>query len=87
MSQRELRIGDIVQHFKREQVPADTSEYLYKIIAFARHTETEEMLVVYQALYAPFEVFARPWDMFMSRVDKRKYPNIKQEYRFEKMNL
>lgn len=87
MGQRELRIGDIVQHFKREQVPADTSEYLYKIIAFARHTETEEMLVVYQALYAPFEVFAGPWDMFMSRVDKRKYPNIKQEYRFEKVNL
>ena len=36
-------------------------------------------------LYAPFKICARPYDMFMSKVDKYKYPDIIQEYRFEKI--
>lgn len=78
-----FQVGDIVQHFKREQVDQNTSEYLYKILAFASHTETGEQLVIYQALYFPFKVCARPYDMFISKTDKVKYPNAKQEYRFE----
>jgi hypothetical protein len=78
-----FQVGDIVQHFKREQVDQNTSEYLYKILAFASHTETGERLVIYQALYFPFKVCARPYDMFISKTDKVKYPNAKQEYRFE----
>ena len=81
----DIRVGDIVQHFKRERVSADTSEYLYKVLEFATHTETGERLVVYQALYAPFTVYARPYEMFMSEVDRQKYPDVKQKYRFEKM--
>lgn len=83
--QRDIRVGDIVQHFKREWVSAETSEYLYKVLAFATHTETEESLVIYQALYAPFKVCARPYAMFMSEVDKEKYPDIRQKYRFERL--
>lgn len=83
---RDLRVGDIVRHFKREWVSTETSEYLYKILAFAHHTETEEKLVVYQALYAPFKVCARPYEMFMSEVDREKYPDIRQKYRFEKIS-
>lgn len=82
---RDIRVGDIVQHFKRGWVSADTSEYLYKVLAFASHTETGERLVIYQALYAPFKVCARPYAMFMSEVDRQKYPDVKQKYRFEKV--
>lgn len=85
--ERDICEGDIVQHFKREWVSADTSEYLYKVLAFAQHTETGERLVIYQALYAPFKVCARPYAMFMSEVDREKYPDIRQKYRFEKVKV
>lgn len=78
-----FKIGDIVKHFKRENVDQNTSEYLYKILAFASHTETGERLVIYQALYAPYKTCARPYDMFISEVDREKYPDAKQKYRFE----
>lgn len=82
---RDIMVGDIVQHFKREWVDHNTSEYLYKVLAFAQHTENGERLVIYQALYAPFKTCARPYAMFMSEVDREKYPNTKQKYRFEKV--
>lgn len=85
--QRDICVGDIVRHFKREWVSPGTSEYLYKVLAFAQHTETGEKLVVYQALYSPFKVCARPYTMFMSEVDRTKYPDIKQQYRFEKIKV
>lgn len=85
--ERDILVGDIVQHFKREWVSADTSEYLYKVLAIANHTETGEKLVIYQGLYAPFKICARPYAMFMSEVDREKYPDIKQQYRFEKVQV
>ena len=94
MERTDIRIGDIVKHFKREtldsRISSRKSLYLYKIIDIAEHTETKEKLVVYQALYSNedtginFNTFARPYDMFMSEVDHEKYPHIKQKYRFEK---
>ena len=84
---RDIRAGDIVRHFKREWVSQETSEYLYKVLAFAQHTETGERLVIYQALYAPFKICARPYAMFMSLVDREKYPDVKQTYRFEKLEV
>ncbi len=95
----EMRIhkGDVVKHFKREtlteeQVKNNSESYLYKVLDFARHTETGELLVIYEALYDGRGIgcdvhygdkFARPIDMFMSEVDHEKYPNIKSKYRFE----
>ncbi|WP_298507801.1 DUF1653 domain-containing protein [uncultured Ruminobacter sp.] len=79
----DFHVGDIVRHFKREYVNQDTAEYLYRIVAFAGHTETGERLVIYEALYPPYKVCARPYDMFMSPVDRIKYPDAAQEYRFE----
>jgi hypothetical protein len=76
--------GDIVQHFKRETINTANSqnEYLYKILCIAKHTEKDEYMVVYQALYGQFEIYVRPYKMFMSEVDHKKYPEIKQKYRF-----
>lgn len=82
---RILNSGDIVAHFKRETVDSNTTKYLYRIITIATHTETGEQLVIYEALYGSFGIYARPLDMFMSEVDHDKYPNIKQKYRFEKV--
>ena len=86
--QNRLNPGDIVKHFKRQYISED-GMYTYKILAFAEHTETKEKLVIYQALYkneklgVDHGVYARPYDMFMSEVDREKYPDIVQKYRFE----
>lgn len=79
---------NIVQHFKREllteeELKAEPTKYLYEIIGEALHTETADTLVIYRALYGGNNIFARPSNMFNSKVDKEKYPNVKQEYRFE----
>jgi len=79
--------GDIVKHFKRETLSKeelDANMYLYKIIGIAKHSETGEELMVYKALYDKEFMCARPLEMFMSEVDRKKYPDIKQKYRFEK---
>lgn len=79
-----LKPGMVVKHFKRERVQdVNSLEYVYTILAFAEHTETGEKLVIYQAMYGDNKVYARPYNLFMSAVDKVKYPRIKQNYRFE----
>lgn len=80
-----LKPGDIVQHFKRERLAGEKdTRFLYLIVDIAVHTETDEKLVIYKALYGDCKVYARPYDMFMSEVEHEKYPDVKQKYRFEK---
>lgn len=81
--------GDIVQHFKRETLDSEAlaqNEYLYKIIGVATHSETGEPMMVYQPLYDEQGMYVRPLEMFLSEVDHEKYPQIRQKYRFEKVN-
>lgn len=83
---RQINVGDVVKHFKFETLTNEeksTNCYLYKIVGFAEHTETGDKLVIYQALYGTFKTYARPVEIFISEVDKTKYPNIKQKYRLE----
>ena len=68
----------IYKHFKGDY---------YMVEDIATHSETAEKYVIYRALYGDRKLYIRPYDMFISKVDKKKYPNVEQEHRFELTNI
>ena len=82
--------GDFVKHFKREtlNVLPDESDYVYQIIELdAKNADNpKEDLTIYRALYGNRQVWIRKKSEFLSEVDKKKYQDIKQKYRFEKLS-
>lgn len=79
---REIKVGQKYKHFK---------DRLYEVIAIAYDSESNNdsdprKVVVYQALYGEGLIWVRDYEMFASKVDKEKYPDVKQEYRFEEVN-
>ena len=75
---REIEKYGIYKHFKGNY-------YIVEDIAY--HTETEEKMVTYRALYGDHRLWCRPYNMFLEEVDHAKYPDVKQKYRFELVEM
>ncbi len=72
------RPQEMYRHFKGN---------IYQIRCLAKHSETGEMMVVYQAMYDTYQIYVRPLAMFMEAVDFMKYPDAMQRYRFELVDM
>lgn len=73
MAERLLRLNGTYRHFKGKE---------YTALGIAEHTKNNELLVIYVS-DEDGKVWARPYKEFMSEVDREKYPDAKQKYRFE----
>lgn len=77
MEKENLKIKGVYKHFKNNY-------YILEDVAI--HSETGEKYAVYRQLYGNGELYIRPLDMFLSEVDRNKYPDVKQKFRFELQN-
>lgn len=76
---REIKVGMKYKHFKG---------HIVEVLGIARHSETEEKMVVYKHLDGKTDpMWVRPLEMFSSEVDHAKYPNVTQKFRFEEIGM
>lgn len=75
---RELKLKRVYRHFKGD---------CYLVEDVARHSETGEEYVVYRKLYGDGSLWIRPKEMFLGEVDRAKYPDCEQRYRFELLDI
>lgn len=74
----EVMKNRVYRHFKGDY---------YLVVDFAYHSESGEKLVIYRSLYEEGKLYARPYEMFISKVDKEKYPDVEQENRFQLQDI
>ena len=75
---REIQLYSVYRHFK--------GNYYY-VEDCATDSESGETVVIYRPLYGERRLWVRPLSMFLSAVDRQKYPHAEQEYRFEQIDL
>lgn len=75
---QELKLKRVYRHFKGDY---------YLVEDIARHSETGEDLVIYRKLYGDGGLWVRPKEMFLAEVDRAKYPDCPQTYRFELQDI
>lgn len=73
---RQLKRNHLYRHFKG---------HIVTVLDVVRHTETELIFVLY-VRNETGDLWVRPLKMFMSEVDHKKYPDVKQKYRFEEIS-
>jgi len=71
---QKLQIGRVYRHFKGDY---------YLVEGLAHDSESGVPCVIYRKLYGDGGLWVRPLEMFLSRVDREKYPEVRQEYRFQ----
>lgn len=77
MELRQQMVGFVYHHFKGKN---------YVVTDISVHTETEEICVVYEEYHKdPHLTWCRPLSSFLEKVDHTKYPDVEQEFRFEKI--
>lgn len=72
MKQRKIKPG-MYRHFQGG---------MYRVLSTATHTETGEKLVICRDENSG-KVWAQPYEMFVSPVDREKYPDANQKWRFK----
>lgn len=89
MNENTMQIQEYANHIKEEMIGRRYRHFkggIYVVIDIAVHSETEDVLVVYKSFDVLNYTWCRPLSMFLSEVDHKKYPDVKQTTRFERID-